>query len=319
MPNNKNTELCSRSTLLSIIVPVYQVENYVEACILSILRELDSRTDVELIVVDDGSKDASMTIVNGLVSNHPFVKVVVQANGGLSSARNTGLGHASGDYVWFVDSDDEIVEGSLNEILGLISKSHTDIIHIPICRETRNQPAVILGDTSLSGILQKSVFFNVSTKSGRYTPMAQAYCVRLKHLGELRFRAGLIHEDIPFSAELLSQPGLITFAGRPLYRYKIRPGSITTTTHKDRKLTSYRAIGDILHKIGSSPDSNIRKSIKRRQLQILLACLELPGLGVYDYADVFARSYRARLGVVHMAILIKEFIRSISNKCDHLS
>ena len=93
---------------LSIIVPVYNVQDYIERCLTSIINSDLERIQYEIIVVNDGTKDGSMLVVNDYLKKYEHIKVFEQENQGLSSARNTGMAHAVGKYIWFVDSDDYI-------------------------------------------------------------------------------------------------------------------------------------------------------------------------------------------------------------------
>ena len=96
---------------LSVVVPVYNVERYVGDCLCSLLNQPESLC--EIIVVNDGTKDNSMEIVHKLVNGYTNVRIINQENKGLSEARNAGLRHALGEYVWFVDSDDTILENAV--------------------------------------------------------------------------------------------------------------------------------------------------------------------------------------------------------------
>ena len=116
-----------KKILLSIIIPVYNVERYIVKCIESILYELDDC--VEVIIVDDCTKDNSIKICEDLIGNHNNIRIIKrQENGGLSEARNTGIEIAKGKYCWFIDSDDYIMPESIKKIINLLKKSDYDLI-----------------------------------------------------------------------------------------------------------------------------------------------------------------------------------------------
>ena len=98
----------------SIIVPVYNVERYVERCIDSIVAQ--TYPAYEIICVNDGSTDGSLEVLQRLADGHPSIKIIDQANKGLGGARNSGVAQATGDYIWFIDSDDWIEPGMLSEM-----------------------------------------------------------------------------------------------------------------------------------------------------------------------------------------------------------
>ena len=105
---------------LSIVIPVYNVEKYVNRCLLSVLNQKVSSNEYEIVIVNDGSTDSSLSIVEEMIESYNNVILVSQENAGLSAARNRGLLLAKGDYIWFVDSDDWIDDDSLISIFMLM-------------------------------------------------------------------------------------------------------------------------------------------------------------------------------------------------------
>lgn len=110
---------------LSIIVPIYNVEKYLHRCIESLIHQ--KVEEYEILLVNDGAKDESPTIAEEYSKEYPYIKTIHQKNKGLSGARNTGLIHARGKYVMFIDSDDWIVENSLNTILEQAESCELDV------------------------------------------------------------------------------------------------------------------------------------------------------------------------------------------------
>lgn len=116
-----------KNILLSIVVPVYNVEKYIKKCINSLLSELDDC--IEIIIVDDCTPDNSIRICECLINGYKNVKIIRrECNGGLSAARNTGIEVARGKYCWFVDSDDYIMPGALKGIIDLLNSTNDDLI-----------------------------------------------------------------------------------------------------------------------------------------------------------------------------------------------
>lgn len=116
--------------LISFIVPVYNTELYLEECLDSLLNQDISYDEFEIICVNDGSKDSSLDILNKYALAHSNIYVIDQQNSGISVARNVGLEHANGNYIWFFDSDDLIKENCLNEIKDVLSSNEYDRIII---------------------------------------------------------------------------------------------------------------------------------------------------------------------------------------------
>ena len=111
--------------LISVIVPVFNVENFIDVCISSLIKQ--SYSNIEIILVDDGSTDESGLHCDKWAEVDKRIKVFHQANGGLSAARNTGLNHASGDYICFVDSDDFVMEDYVKCMVDAIEETDADV------------------------------------------------------------------------------------------------------------------------------------------------------------------------------------------------
>jgi glycosyltransferase involved in cell wall biosynthesis len=114
----------------TIIIPVYKVEKYIEKCLISCLNQNIDTSDYEIIVVNDGSPDRSLEIVEHIAKEHNNITIISQTNQGLSAARNAGLELAKGDYVWFIDSDDWIEENCIYDIYELCIKHNLDVLSI---------------------------------------------------------------------------------------------------------------------------------------------------------------------------------------------
>lgn len=112
---------------LSIIIPVYNVEKYVGRCLESCLDQDLPKDEYEIIVVNDGTQDNSVQVIEKYIKPENNVTLIHRENGGLSAARNTGLKHAQGEYVWFVDSDDWIEKDSLSKLIQYIKKYDLDV------------------------------------------------------------------------------------------------------------------------------------------------------------------------------------------------
>lgn len=116
------------SLSLSIIVPVYQVEKYIRSCLESIFGQGLNDEDFEVIIVNDGTKDRSMEIIQDIVSQHKNVTIINQENKGLSVARNVGIATAKGEYILMPDSDDLLVDNSLKPLLNKAIETQADLV-----------------------------------------------------------------------------------------------------------------------------------------------------------------------------------------------
>ena len=147
---------------LSIIIPVYNMEEYILPCIESILQNYSSNIiPYEIIIVDDGSNDRTFSIVNQYIVNHPqdnHIQLISQKNSGVSAARNTGLNHACGQFVWFIDGDDIITQDALSLLWEVENKDLLDVIKIGACVDKDLSGKVAIHKSNAD----KNAFFHLS-------------------------------------------------------------------------------------------------------------------------------------------------------------
>ena len=213
---------------LSIIIPVYKVEKYIRKTLESILSQQYDDNVVEVIVVNDGTPDNSMTIVNEFKVRINNLIVVNQDNKGLSGARNTGLAKARGKYVWFVDSDDWLHEGALHSVLNSISNESNDIYCFKI-REFDEDGKILCDKYSPyhTSITMLGVDFLNSSIS--CAPMQQ-YVISREFLNKnkLVFVEGIVHEDIEFAPRMLLAGRTVKYEPIVSYCYLRRKGDNIT-------------------------------------------------------------------------------------------
>ena len=222
--------------IFSIIIPVYNVDKYLNECIDSILKQdFDS---YEVICVDDGSTDNSLSILESYNSNEK-IKIIKQKNSGQSCARNNALDIAKGKYIWFIDSDDKIKEGSLSFLYEKISDINYDIVFFGAtnffetkCLEKKGWSEYTRGNVTET-ISAKS-FFELEMGKRKLFVSPCMYIYKKEKYKSLRFINGIIHEDNPFFAELIwSNPEAVcSVMNEKLYLRRIRMNS-TMTKKKD--------------------------------------------------------------------------------------
>lgn len=211
--------------ILSIIIPVYNVELYIIKCIKSLMAQ--DINDYELIIVDDGSTDESISLIEETFNDDRIV-IIHQENKGLSEARNTGLKHASGDFIWFFDSDDWCDEMVLNDIIKILSKD-IDILYFNKFYLEKNAETSILSH-NYNLITGKDLSFNI------YFEPVQFYIFRRNFLQEnkLTFLGGIYHEDVLFTPIALYKAEKIVAYNQPVYHLLRRTGSISQTINPKR-------------------------------------------------------------------------------------
>lgn len=208
----------------SIIVPVYNVEQYLEQCLESL--QAQEYKDYEVICVNDGSTDGSREILKAWESRMPQMRVIDRENGGLSAARNTGLEAATGDYVLFVDSDDWVESTMLSRLAASIDNE--DMICFA-CQRTDNEATDALPEEQTSGW----DYYNRHALEARKIPFVCVWqrCYRREFLEEnnLFFHEGILHEDNEFTPRACLKAKTVKVIPNVLYNYRVRPGSIMTT------------------------------------------------------------------------------------------
>lgn len=183
--------------LFSIIIPIYNVEKYLSECIESVIKQ--KFDDYEVILVDDGSTDNSGQIADKYAAVNDKIRIIHQNNGGLSAARNTGLNYCVGEYVIFLDSDDFLVDGSLNALSIEIKKYAPDIIAgygKRFSKDSALQEGVAFR-TNLEKITTGRIFYAKALYQNRLTVGAPYYVYNRNYLAKhnFRFMNSLLHED----------------------------------------------------------------------------------------------------------------------------
>lgn len=222
----------------SIILPVYNVAAYLERCLGSILSQ--NFDDYEIILVDDGSTDASPEICDRYAKEKCSVRVIHQENGGLSCARNAGLAQAQGQYVWFVDSDDWIEPDALS-LLHEACHEQPDMVkfsHFRVAGEKWAIPGLIevgryRGREALTPICRQAF-----CRAGKYLLSVWSHVYRRSFLEahQLRFVSErlICSEDYMFNLQALLHVEELVVLEQPLYCYELRPGSLTQTYKPDQ-------------------------------------------------------------------------------------
>ena len=215
--------------LLSIIIPVYNVEQFIEECLDSVCTQ--SFADWEAICVNDGSTDCSLTLLQEFASRDSRIHVVSQSNAGLSAARNTGLRAASGEYILFLDSDDWLEKDALERLASQLNGE--DMVCFTGRRYFEDngqyeEPDILQEQTYESGW---EYYCNNALKSRQFVfvcAVLRAYRREFLLKNNLRFTQGIYHEDNMFTPYACLYAGQTKEINESLYVYRIRKGSITT-------------------------------------------------------------------------------------------
>lgn len=229
---------------ISVVIPVYNVEKYLERCVESVVRQ--TYTNLEIILVNDGSTDNSLNICRKLQEKYPQIIIVDKENGGQSSARNVGIAKATGKYITFVDSDDWIAPDTYEYSLKLLREADADVVQFNyfMVDKPRNirQPKEKIEIFHGKDILQYYMT-TTTTTTGSYSVCRCLFLT--KKIKALRFREGKINEDIDFKYLALYQSRTLVTTNQYKYFYFQGENSTTTGGLRRRDLDLYDAAKEL--------------------------------------------------------------------------
>lgn len=281
--------------LFSIIVPVYNVEKYIEKCLSSIKRQINFK-DYEVVVINDGSKDRSEEIVKQFCGKYDNFKLINQKNGGLSDARNTGIKNAKGDYIIFLDGDDYFSDNALYKLSQEIKQNnYPDIIYTFYTMVEENQKKVKHNYFSQVGKLYASNEFMKYELMHRWLPIAACFGIYKRTLlidNDLMFYKGILHEDERWSPIVLLKSQTVYTSDCDFYHYVRHENSITTK--KDRTQNGLDIIDTAvyLQKIAMDiKDNELKKLFLNRIAMLYLKGTTIGNLHRKDYKQYIDRKF----------------------------
>lgn len=233
---------------VSVIVPMYKVEEYLRQCLDSAVKQ--TLPNIEIICVDDGSPDRSAEIAAEYAEKYNTVKLVRKENGGLSSARNAGLDVATGEYVYFLDSDDFIEPEMLEELCGKADAEQLDVVYFNTHLYFENQQVRDQNQNYLnyytrkgdySGVYSGQALFALMRENHEFLPSACLQLVRRSIIEEnrVRFYNGIIHEDNLFSFQCAILARRTGYLDKAFYYRRMHGDSIMTVGKSIRNVEGY--------------------------------------------------------------------------------
>lgn len=212
-------------SLVSIIVPIYNAEKYLDSCIQSVLRQ--TYTNWELILIDDGSTDKSGRIAEEYGFADERITVFHQKNLGVSLARNQGIDEATGNYVVFLDADDELIEDCLAKTVNIAEETNADVVAGRSCenQELFQDRIIWTGAEALENSLKDHLF----------TYSAWAKLIRREFIGKTRFTPDIrINEDSYFVFQLLCKQNVFVLTNDVIYFYRANSESSSRTVFSEK-------------------------------------------------------------------------------------
>lgn len=231
------TDTIFHKGIVSIIIPIYNVEKYIDACILSVLNQ--SYQNIEIILVDDGSSDLSSAKCDCYANLDNRIKVIHKTNAGLGFARNSGLGAATGEFVMFVDGDDYIGPNYVENMYNTMIHSGADICiggHTKVSRDGRQQVCVnsLAGELYTNDEIRYNVIPRLCGQNGKNDSIEMSVCMSIYRRNIIEDYAitfpserELISEDFIFNLQFLFHTTKVIMSDSVLYYYRYNPTSLS--------------------------------------------------------------------------------------------
>ena len=214
--------------IISVIVPVYNVEQYLEKCILSLRKQ--TYKNLEIILIDDGSPDKSPAMCDNYATIDSRIKVIHKSNGGLADARNAGLEQATGEYVAFVDSDDWIMPSMYSDMMKMFRDNpELDIVCCAAARIRHSEEVERCFSYYGTGTIKSGVEITKRILLDDIGSQVVKGLYRYTCWDNVRFPIGLLYEDIPTTYKAFSRAKLVGFIDEPYYKYRMNDAGISNT------------------------------------------------------------------------------------------
>ncbi|QCA04953.1 glycosyltransferase family 2 protein [Pantoea vagans] len=257
-------------TLLSVIIPTYNVEKYIVECVDSLLRQVKAPN--EIIIVNDGSTDGTLALIEQNYAHLSQVKVITIENGGLGNARDTGIALAQGQFLFFCDPDDVVVDGLVTE-LAMVAEKHpeTDLFCFNSCVYEDGHIDVTSPKVRHDHFGQQKpqeVFLRL-LRNGRYTSAVWNYVLRKSVIEQHKLRfVRRVHEDHNFTLSVFMKCQHAWVSRQVYYKQRIRSGSLTNSTKGNEFF--YQRYDAFMHAyntlVSSLPKSDWRSALEKAYL-----------------------------------------------------
>ncbi len=300
---------------VSVIIPVYNTEHYLDATIQCIRQQ--TLRDIQIIVVDDGSTDRSPEIAESHAAQDPRIRIVAQPNQGQAVARNTGLGAATGEYIYFMDSDDLLDADALEKCVEKCDADKLDFVFFDADMIIEQGAVWDLGfDYVRTTGLQDRVYdgtemLDIQYNEWRFRAQPCLMLIERTFLmrSGLRFYPGIIHEDELFTTMIYLFAERVGLIPRAFFHRRVRSGSTMTNRFSRRNMTGYFAVFSSMQRYC--------KSLPERKSAVLRKCMtrafnaalrRARAMNFKDRMWVLGKTLRGFCGIVSAKSLIGLFI-----------
>lgn len=267
------------TSLITVIVPVYNVEEYLRRCVDSVLAQ--TYQNLEIILVDDGATDNSGIMCDEYAAKDARVKVVHKENGGLSDARNAALDIAKGEYITLVDSDDYLANDYVEYLLNLLNENHADIAACELKKvyseadeldECQENIEILSGANALENLLYQR----------KVAPCAVCKLYKREIFAEIRYPKGMHYEDLATIYKVLGECGRFVIGKKQKYYYYQRANSIMNDDFNEKKMHRIQVANELKTYVDAKYPELSRATSARCFLAGIQVFREIPKNGKYE-------------------------------------
>ncbi|MCH5342483.1 MAG: glycosyltransferase family 2 protein [Acetatifactor sp.] len=259
-----NKETIFTKDLISVIIPAYNVRDYLKQCVESVCNQ--TYKNLEIIIIDDGSNDGTEQLCDTFVDSR--IKVIHQENRGLSGARNAGLDVANGEFISFIDSDDFIRDTMLQELHEVLIQNEADFSACAVeCMRCDTGASAFSGDSGVVTVLNyvesidflcNKYWFNVWNKLYRHDIIS-----------ELRYVEGVVCEDVGYMASVFERIKRTVYVDKPLYVYRVKREGSSGMTFDARKLPAIEEFERFITYLKDNGYLDMATEVRRHQLALI--------------------------------------------------
>lgn len=302
---------------VSIIVPIYNVEKYIERCIKSLISQ--TYRDIEILLINDGSLDDSKNICERYEKIDKRIKLYNKENGGLSDARNYGLKRATGEYILFVDSDDYIESNAVEVLIAEMQKDNLDIVAGNAALEADGEDKKYLDitkhdDNKVTNGLEYYVS-SIETDCFQASPWVYMYKSEIILKNNLFFEKGILHEDEEWTPRIMIKVKRVKYINFVFYHYTVsRENSIMNSKDKTKNMVdlfnTYKKLEKIFNETEASKEQHKKMNDYLCRGYINACALEPVDQKVYkenvDYEFIFRNAKKLKTKIKLLIFLISK-------------
>ena len=251
-----------REIKVSVIIPIYNVEEYLEECLQSVVDQ--TLEDLQVIMVDDGSLDGSTDIAKKFASRYDHFEYVRQVNGGLGNARNTGVKYAKGKYIIFLDSDDIVPDDAYEKMYLAAEKNHSEMVDWKCCRDlTQRKDHDVESCNEIAFRKIYSIKHILSDNTDLIYDTTSWNKLILKEFWDrnhFEFPERILYEDIPVTIPMHYLANNVTMVQDVCYRWRIRDGANKSITQRADDFTNMRDRITVLRMVDKFFEENVKET-----------------------------------------------------------